>query len=32
MIDGVMSDLEPRQVETFEELYRYCYQVPPWSG
>src|SRR5882724_11357686 len=27
MIDGVGSDLEPRQIQTFDELYRYCYQV-----
>ena len=27
MIEGVTSDLEPRHVETFGELYRYCYQV-----
>jgi phytoene synthase len=26
MIDGVTSDLEPRRIETFDELYRYCYQ------
>jgi phytoene synthase len=24
MIDGVSSDLQPREIETFEELYRYC--------
>jgi phytoene synthase len=27
MIDGMVSDLEPRRIATFEELYRYCYQV-----
>jgi phytoene synthase len=32
MIDGVASDLEPRRVETFEELYRYCYQVASVVG
>jgi len=32
MIDGVSSDLEPRAVETFEELYRYCYQVASAVG
>lgn len=32
MIDGVASDLEPRRFETFEELYRYCYQVASVVG
>lgn len=32
MIDGVASDLEPRQFETFDELYRYCYQVASVVG
>ncbi len=32
MIEGVASDLEPRQVETFDELYRYCYQVASVVG
>jgi len=32
MIDGVSSDLEPRRFETFEELYRYCYQVASTAG
>src|SRR5713101_6456822 len=32
MIDGVSSDLEPRQIQTFEELYRYCYQVASVVG
>ena len=32
MIEGVASDLEPRRVETFEELYRYCYRVASVVG
>ena len=32
MIDGVTSDLEPRRIETFDELYRYCYQVASAVG
>ncbi len=32
MIDGVRSDLEPRRFETFDELYRYCYQVASVAG
>ncbi|HZT32064.1 MAG TPA: phytoene/squalene synthase family protein [Bryobacteraceae bacterium] len=32
MIDGVASDLEPRVFETFEQLYRYCYQVASVVG
>jgi phytoene synthase len=32
MIDGVLSDLEPRRFETFERLYRYCYQVASVVG
>ena len=32
MIAGVSSDLEPRRIETFEELYRYCYQVASVVG
>ncbi len=32
MIDGVCSDLEPRRIETFDELYRYCYQVASVVG
>lgn len=32
MIDGVSSDLEPRQVQSFDELYRYCYQVASVVG
>ncbi len=32
MIDGVLSDLEPRRIQTFDELYRYCYQVASVVG
>ena len=32
MIDGVLSDLEPRRIATFQELYRYCYQVASVVG
>ena len=32
MIDGVSSDLQPRQVQTFDELYHYCYQVASVVG
>jgi 15-cis-phytoene synthase len=32
MVAGVESDLEPRRMETFEELYRYCYQVASVVG
>jgi 15-cis-phytoene synthase len=32
MIAGVASDLEPRRIETFDELYRYCYQVASVVG
>jgi 15-cis-phytoene synthase len=32
MIDGVASDLEPRRIQTYEELYRYCYQVASVVG
>ena len=32
MIDGVESDLEPRRMATFGELYRYCYQVASIVG
>jgi len=32
MIEGVASDLEPRHVETFDQLYRYCYQVASVVG
>ena len=32
MIQGVSSDLEPRYIETFEELYDYCYHVASVVG
>jgi 15-cis-phytoene synthase len=32
MIDGVLSDIKPREVETYEELYQYCYQVASVVG
>ena len=32
MIDGIASDLEPRQIHSYEELYRYCYQVASVVG
>jgi 15-cis-phytoene synthase len=32
MIAGVASDLEPRQIDTFDDLYRYCYQVASVVG
>jgi phytoene synthase len=32
MIDGVASDLDPRRFETFDDLYRYCYQVASVVG
>ncbi|HUA84316.1 MAG TPA: phytoene/squalene synthase family protein [Bryobacteraceae bacterium] len=32
MIEGVTSDLEPRRIETFEELYDYCYHVASVVG
>jgi phytoene synthase len=32
MIEGVTSDLQPRDIQTFEELYRYCYQVASVVG
>lgn len=32
MIEGVTSDLEPRSIATFDELYRYCYQVASVVG
>jgi len=32
MIDGVASDLELRRFATFDELYRYCYQVASTAG
>jgi phytoene synthase len=32
MIEGISSDLEPRTMQTFDELYRYCYQVASVVG
>ena len=33
MIDGVISDLEPRRIETFDELYRLLLsRWPAWWG
>jgi phytoene synthase len=32
MIEGVASDLEPRPIQTFDELYRYCYRVASVVG
>ncbi len=32
MIDGITSDIEPRQMQTYDELYRYCYQVASVVG
>ncbi len=32
MIEGVASDLEPRPIRTFDELYRYCYRVASVVG
>jgi len=32
MIEGVLSDLGPRRIRTFDELYRYCYQVASVVG
>jgi len=32
MIAGGSSDLEPRRIRTFDELYRYCYQVASVVG
>lgn len=32
MIAGVSGDLEPRRIQKFEELYRYCYQVASVVG
>jgi len=32
MIDGVVSDLEPRRFQTFDQLQRYCYQVASVVG
>ncbi len=32
MIRGVSSDLEPRDIQTFQELYDYCYHVASVVG
>ena len=32
MIYGVSSDLEPRRMQSFDQLYRYCYQVASVVG
>ena len=32
MIEGVASDLDPRRIATFDELYHYCYQVASVVG
>ena len=32
MIEGVTSDLEPRTIQSFDELYRYCYLVASVVG
>ena len=32
MIDGILSDLEPAEMQTFDELYRYCYRVASVVG
>jgi phytoene synthase len=32
MIDGVASDLQPRAIRNFDELYRYCYRVASVVG
>ena len=32
MIDGVTSDLRPRNIETFDELYGDCYHVASVVG
>ena len=32
MIAGISSDLEPRTLQTFDELYQYCYQVASVVG
>jgi phytoene synthase len=32
MIQGVSSDLEPRSIQTFRELYDYCYHVASVVG
>jgi phytoene synthase len=32
MIDGVMSDVNPRKMATYEDLYEYCYKVASVVG
>lgn len=32
MIEGVASDLQARTIETFDDLYRYCYRVASVVG
>ncbi|HVV44483.1 MAG TPA: phytoene/squalene synthase family protein [Bryobacteraceae bacterium] len=32
MIEGVASDLQPRRITTFDDLYRYCYRVASVVG
>ena len=32
MVEGITSDLQPRRMQTFDELYRYCYQVASVVG
>jgi 15-cis-phytoene synthase len=32
MIDGITSDIEPKELQTYDELYRYCYQVASVVG
>jgi phytoene synthase len=32
MIDGVLSDITPRKMATFQELYQYCYRVASVVG
>jgi phytoene synthase len=32
MIEGISSDLEPRRIQTFDELYDYCYHVASVVG
>lgn len=32
MIEGVSSDIEPREIATWDDLYRYCYHVASVVG
>ena len=32
MIDGITSDIEPQQMQSFDDLYRYCYHVASVVG